>query len=116
MKMREISPPQIGPDSLRVELRLDQDLFWFQGHFAVQPVLPGVAQLDWVMQYAALLAPGFRFSGIQSVKFQAPLLPENRVVLELAWREEKQLLTFSYRRRDGDASYPASSGKIQLCR
>ncbi|MFG6655798.1 hydroxymyristoyl-ACP dehydratase [Scandinavium sp. M-37] len=116
MKPREIERHQPAPQVLSIVLHLDPDLFWFQGHFDVQPLLPGVAQLDWVMHYATtLLAPGFRFHSIQNVKFQAPLLPETTVTLELAWQVDKQLLTFSYQRHDGDERHTASSGKIRLC-
>lgn len=116
MKPREIERHQPAPQVLSIVLHLDPDLFWFQGHFDVQPLLPGVAQLDWVMHYATtLLAPGFRFHSIQNVKFQAPLLPETTVTLELAWQMDKQLLTFSYQRHDGDERHTASSGKIRLC-
>jgi 3-hydroxymyristoyl/3-hydroxydecanoyl-(acyl carrier protein) dehydratase len=116
VKPREIERHQPAPQVLSIVLHLDPDLFWFQGHFDVQPLLPGVAQLDWVMHYATtLLAPGFRFHSIQNVKFQAPLLPETTVTLELAWQVDKQLLTFSYQRHDGDERHTASSGKIRLC-
>lgn len=117
MKPRELTQPQRQTDALSVVLYLDPALFWFQGHFAVQPLLPGIAQLDWVMHYAAHLVPERQFGGIQSVKFQSPLLPENVVTLNLVWCAGKQLLTFSYQRHhDGDARTTASSGKIQLCR
>ncbi|NQF20431.1 hydroxymyristoyl-ACP dehydratase, partial [Enterobacter hormaechei] len=76
---------------------------------------PGVAQLDWVMHYAAALASGYRFHSIQNVKFAAPLLPENTVTLLLAWQPERQLLTFSYQRHAGNERHTASSGKIRLC-
>ena len=90
---------------------------WFNGHFAVQPLLPGVAQLDWVMHYATtMLAPGWRFRSIQNVKFLAPLIPETTVTLQLTWQETSQVLTFCYQRHDGDARRTASSGKIRLCR
>ncbi|ENT4822267.1 TPA: beta-hydroxyacyl-ACP dehydratase [Citrobacter farmeri] len=113
----EIERHQAHPQQIEVILHLDPSLFWFSGHFAVQPLLPGVAQMDWVMHYATtLLAPGWRFRSIQNVKFQAPLLPENTVTLTLSWQEARQLLTFSYQRHDGDARHTASSGKIRLCR
>ena len=83
--------------------------------FAVQPLLPGVAQLDWVMHYAAALASGYRFHSIQNVKFAAPLLPENTVTLLLAWQPEREMLTFSYQRHAGNERHTASSGKIRLC-
>ena len=74
MKPHEIERHQAQPHQIQIDLYLDPTLFWFRGHFAVQPLLPGVAQIDWVMHYATtLLAPGWRFHSIQNVKFQAPL-------------------------------------------
>lgn len=115
MKMHEIERRQPEPGHLEITLYLDPGLVWFRGHFAVQPLLPGVAQLDWVMHYAAALAPGYRFHSIQNVKFAAPLLPENTVSLLLAWQPERQMLTFSYQRHAGSERHTASSGKIRLC-
>lgn len=117
MKIHEIGRHQAQPQQLEIVLHLDPALFWFQGHFAVQPLLPGVAQLDWVMHYATtLLAPEYRFHSIQNVKFQAPLLPDTRVTLTLDWNAEREMLTFCYQRHDGEHRHTASSGKIRLCR
>ncbi|MES3295994.1 hydroxymyristoyl-ACP dehydratase [Enterobacter hormaechei] len=115
MKIPEIGRLQPDPQHLEITFYLDPDLLWYKGHFAVQPLLPGVAQLDWVMHYAAALASGYRFHSIQNVKFAAPLLPENTVTLLLAWQPERQLLTFSYQRHAGNERHTASSGKIRLC-
>lgn len=117
MKPHEIERHQAQPDRLEVVLYLDPSLFWFKGHFAVQPLLPGVAQLDWVMLYACeLLAPDYRFHSIQNVKFQAPLLPETTVTLALEWHADRQVLSFSFKRHAGEERHTASSGKIRLCR
>ncbi|AGB76893.1 3-hydroxymyristoyl/3-hydroxydecanoyl-(acyl carrier protein) dehydratase [Enterobacteriaceae bacterium strain FGI 57] len=113
----EISCQHTGAGEAEIVLHLPATLFWFKGHFAVQPLLPGVAQLEWVMHYASrLLTPDYRFHSIQNVKFQAPLLPENRVTLTLTWLEARQVLAFRYQRHDGDARHTTSSGKIRLCR
>ncbi len=117
MKPHEIERRQPQADRVEVVLSLDPALFWFRGHFAVQPLLPGVAQIDWAMHYAtSLLAPGWRFHDIQNVKFQSPLLPGAIVTLTLYWQEARQTLTFSYQRHDGETRQTASSGKIRLCR
>ncbi|SUX57408.1 ACP dehydratase [Citrobacter amalonaticus] len=50
----EIERHQAQPQQVEIVLHLDPSLFWFSGHFAVQPLLPGVAQIDWVMHYAPL--------------------------------------------------------------
>ncbi|MEB6381316.1 hydroxymyristoyl-ACP dehydratase [Leclercia adecarboxylata] len=117
MEIPEIGRHQAQPQQLEIVLLLDPALFWFQGHFAVQPLLPGIAQVDWAMHYATtLLAPGYRFHSIQNVKFQAPLLPDATVTLVLDWNSARQMLTFSYQRHDGEQRHTASSGKIRLCR
>lgn len=116
MKPHEIACHQAQAEHAEIIIKLEPELFWFCGHFASQPILPGVAQLDWVMHYATLmLTPGYRFHSIQNVKFQAPLLPGNRVTLRLDWQEQKQQLSFSYLRHAGEERHTCSSGKIRLC-
>ncbi|MEB4674424.1 hydroxymyristoyl-ACP dehydratase [Enterobacteriaceae bacterium G50] len=113
----EISCQHTGAGEAEIVLHLPATLFWFKGHFAVQPLLPGVAQLEWVMHYASrLLTPDYRFHSIQNVKFQAPLLPGNRITLTLTWQASREMLAFRYQRHDGDARHTTSSGKIRLCR
>lgn len=117
MKPHEMERHQPQPQQIEIVLHLDPSLFWFSGHFAVQPLLPGVTQIDWVMHYATtLLAPGWRFHSIQNVKFQAPLLPDSTVTLTIEWQEARKILAFSYQRHAGEARHTASSGKIRLCR
>lgn len=112
----ELARTPLSAHAVALRLRLDPALFWFKGHFAVQPLLPGVAQLDWVMHYArALLVEDARFHKIVNVKFQAPLLPNNDVLLTLDWQPARHTLAFSYQRLSGDQRLPASSGKIRLC-
>ena len=71
MKIHEIERHQAQPQHLEIVLHLDPSLFWFQGHFAVQPLLPGVAQIDWVMHYATTLIPRSRWSltGMPNVRY-----------------------------------------------
>jgi len=116
MKPHEIERHQAQPQQVELVLFLDPSLFWFSGHFAVLPLLPGVAQIDWVMHYAAtLLAPGWRFHSIQNVKFLSPLLPETTVTLTLNWQEERQILAFNYQFDKDETRHTASHGKIRLC-
>lgn len=110
----ELSLQQQG-DSAVLLLRADADLLWFQGHFPGQPILPGVAQLDWVIHYATtLLAPGKQFSSVENIKFQQPILPGSTLQLTLNWLGDKGL-SFQFHRVTGLALLPASSGKIRLC-
>lgn len=119
MKPIELSRYQSETHLMTVSLYLDPTLFWFAGHFDVQPLLPGVAQLDWVMHFAKeLVGEEWRFKGIQSVKFQLPLLPEHKVQLHLDWNGTKEVLSFRYTLDNNDDQHAiiASQGKIKLCR
>ncbi|AIR69988.1 3-hydroxyacyl-ACP dehydratase FabZ family protein [Dickeya fangzhongdai] len=124
-----------SPSQAELLLYVDAGLFWFDGHFPRQPLLPGVAQLDWALHYGReILAPGWRFLSVENIKFQHPVLPDKTLRLTLNWLEEKQQLTFSYHivvngptvvngqiaanGQDAPAQtgQAASSGKIRLCR
>lgn len=99
-----------------LQLQADASLFWFQGHFPGLSVLPGVAQLDWVMHYATtLLATGKRFRAVENIKFQKPVAPNSRLQLELDWDEAKLRLSFRYILLSENGEQNASSGKVQLC-
>ncbi|MGC6389255.1 hydroxymyristoyl-ACP dehydratase [Ewingella sp. S1.OA.A_B6] len=117
MKPTELCRHPSEPHQMEISLYLDPALSWFTGHFDVQPLLPGVAQIDWVMSYATeLTGSGWQFSGIDKVKFQLPLLPNSRVLLKLNWNEARGLMTFSYALLQDQESRIASHGSIKLCR
>ncbi|SUB17437.1 Uncharacterised protein [Pantoea agglomerans] len=67
----------------------------FRATFRIWPILPGVAQLDWVMHYGvSLLAPGKQFAAVDNIKFQQPVLPDSLLQLHLDWDAEKSRLEF----------------------
>lgn len=115
--MKPIELQRVQPEAGKLCLRLAVPVLlgWFKGHFPTQPILPGVAQLDWVMTYAVELAPGMRFSSIDSVKFQRPIVPESELELNLQWDATRNVLSFSYMLLSAQGGVPASSGKIKLC-
>lgn len=115
--MKPVELQRSHPDAGKLSLRLavPATSSWFAGHFPVQPLLPGVAQLDWVMAFGAQLAPGMRFHSIENVKFQRPIVPESQLELNLQWDAERSILSFSYTLLSEQGDVPASSGKIKLC-
>jgi len=116
MKPVELQRTQPEAGKLCLRLAVPATSGWFEGHFPTQPVLPGVAQLDWVMAYAAELAPEMRFSSIDNVKFQRPIVPQSELELNLQWDAIRSVLSFSYSLLTEQGGVPASSGKIKLCR
>jgi acyl-CoA synthetase (AMP-forming)/AMP-acid ligase II len=86
-----------GDARVLLELTVPADLLYFDGHFAVAPVLPGVVQVDWVIHYGAhYLGRGGSFAGIQALKFQQMIRPDQPVRLELSRDAAKGSLAFRY--------------------
>jgi len=89
----------------RLTLRLPANLIHFEGHFPEVPILPGVAQLAFVMKYALEhLAVEGDFLGLTQLKFHTPLRPLDEMDLHLQWQPEKRQLRFSYRLKDRTVS------------
>ncbi|MCH8620677.1 AMP-binding protein [Undibacterium sp. TS12] len=79
------------------ELVVPASLFYFDGHFDVAPILPGVVQVDWAIRFARehfALPPVF--SAIHALKFQHVINAEAPVMLELVHDVAKGSLQFRY--------------------
>jgi len=90
---------ELEREPLRVllEVSAPADLLYFDGHFDVAPILPGVVQVDWAIHYGRQyfhLPP--QFKGINALKFQQVIQPETPVRLELLHDEAKGCLQFRY--------------------
>lgn len=92
-------------------LTVPAGLLYFDGHFTVAPVLPGVVQVDWAIHYGrlhfGLTGP---FAGMNALKFQQMIRPGVPLSLELTWDAVKRSLNFRY---FSDAGAHAS-GRILL--
>lgn len=94
-----------------LELVVPADLLYFDGHFTVAPVLPGVVQVDWALHYGRLhFGLVGVFGGINALKFQQMIRPGMPVQLELAWDAVKGSLNFRY----FSAAGAHASGRILL--
>ena len=94
-----------------LEVTAPANLLYFQGHFEVAPILPGVAQVEWAIQFGRryfTLPASFR--GINALKFQHVIRPDMAVQLELVHDTQKNSLNFRYL---SDAGQHAS-GRIQF--
>ncbi|OCG18198.1 ApeI family dehydratase [Gilliamella sp. WF3-4] len=107
----------ISKTSVDIELTISPDLFWFEGHFKSQPLLPGVAQLNWVIHYTKkYFDKSLNLRSVDVIKFQCPIIPKDRLMLRLTWHESIKKLEFTYTFiTKNNSNKIASTGKLTLC-
>ncbi|WP_354686488.1 AMP-binding protein [Cupriavidus necator] len=102
---------ECGEASAAAMLDVGEHLAVFDGHFPGTPIVPGVAQIDWVMALAPQrlpVPPRDRFLRLDVLKFQGVIRPGSQVRLDLEWLPEKASLAF----RLTSAAGPHASGRI----
>ena len=98
-------------DRVLLEVTAPSNLYYFDGHFDVAPILPGVVQVDWAIHYGRQYFPlPAIFKGINALKFQQVIQPAQPVRLELLHDAAKGNLQFRYASDAGQHS----SGRIVL--
>lgn len=79
-------------DTISIELDVTTGLGWFRGHFPGQPVLPGVIQLHWAAETAAIL---FGLEGppqhVKRLKFSNVIVPPRVVELHLEKHGDREV-------------------------
>lgn len=88
------------PDALprwRYTLRVSASLVQFEGHFPVQPILPGVAQLDWAVRFAQQHVESLaRMRSVEQLKFTAPVMPGATLILTLTHDAARKRVVFAF--------------------
>jgi 3-hydroxymyristoyl/3-hydroxydecanoyl-(acyl carrier protein) dehydratase len=94
-----------------LQLGIHPGLDGFDGHFDGAPIVPGVLQIYWVLQFAnQYLKPvsAFDIASMEAVKFQQVMTPGIEVRLDLELVDAKLMFMFS------SPSKRYSSGKIAI--
>ena len=106
-----VESEQVDGHTLQRSCLVPDDLAFLAGHFDGMPVVPGVAQLHWVLTASrTLLASIPAVAAIEALKFHQPLLPGSRFELEVVADPDGKRLRFRLWREDG----AVSSGRILL--
>lgn len=107
----EIIHCEQADDLCRLTLRLSPEIDYFNGHFPGTPILAGVVQLNWAVEYAReyLKLTGVDVSSVEVLKFQKVLEPNTEVILSLTRKADDKFL-FDYSSAQGNHA----SGRIKL--
>lgn len=99
----------LGADKVKLELRIQPELVYFEGHFPGQPILPGVTQLAWTEQYGKLFfAIEQPFLTMEVIKFKKIIQPDAVVTMTLEWKADSGKLYFDL----SSATESHSSGRM----
>ena len=104
----------LSDESAVLTLHIPTDLDYFKGHFEQAPILAGVVQLHWAVEFAQqyLEIAATDVMDIQVLKFQEMILPGHEVVLTLTKKStEKVLFSYQSSMANGDVK-SHSSGRL----
>ena len=80
----------------RLHLLVSTTLGYLDGHFPHVPIVAGVCQLKWVIDYIeAYIGQPLHITAMESVKFQRPLFPPQHFAIEFAF--DAQTPAWQYR-------------------
>jgi len=83
---------------VHIDLHVPNDLCYFEGHFPGCPLLPGVVQIHWAMQFGRQnFALPTRFSYLSKIKFMRVIAPGSPATLTLKFQAKSSELSFEYR-------------------
>ena len=95
MNPSPLAPRPDHPDVLFTEqtdtgwilhLRVPEDLAYLEGHFHEAPIVAGVCQLKWVIDYIEMHSGSpVVIEAMEAVKFHRPLLPRQHFVMALSY-------------------------------
>lgn len=88
--------------SVSLQIQVAPNSPYFDGHFQAAPILPGVAQLDWVALFGSeffVLPP--MFQRLEVVKFQQIIKPGAVIDMALAFDAERGRLSFALTSESG---------------
>ena len=85
------------PLSVTLTLSVPASLCYFPGHFPAYPILPGVVQIAWAVDFAATyLEVAGAVRDLERLKFTHPILPAARLALTLRADADHKLVQFHY--------------------
>jgi 3-hydroxymyristoyl/3-hydroxydecanoyl-(acyl carrier protein) dehydratase len=103
MKLGSLRHPEIlfkscSPNKVEIGLRIPKDLSYLEGHFPSFPVVPGIVQLHWAVEFSREVFKIFGpISSGEKIKFNTLMRPMDEPRLLLEHFSEKSLVVYHYK-------------------
>ena len=93
----EVLTDNVDESQVTLQLLIPKDLDYFNGHFPSAPILAGVVQLHWAVEYAKQYysLTELEVQNIEVLKFQVVIIPGQQLNLTLSRKTNNKIL-FSY--------------------
>ncbi len=92
-----IHKQEIDEERLLFQIEFPKNYRYFDGHFPLFPILPGVAQVDLVMTLlSSHKGIPKKIAKMRRVKFMAPICPEERLSLSIEYDPAKSKASFHF--------------------
>jgi 3-hydroxymyristoyl/3-hydroxydecanoyl-(acyl carrier protein) dehydratase len=93
----EVLTDNVDESQITLQLLIPKDLDYFAGHFPNAPILAGVVQLHWAVEYAKqyFSLTALDVKNIEVLKFQVVIIPGQELNLTLTQKSNNKVL-FSY--------------------
>ena len=85
---------------LCMTLIISDNIIYFDGHFPVAKILPGIAQTHWAQHYARQhFSVKGHFTGLEAIKFSTIIKPNSVIELKVSYKNNK--IYFTYESKSG---------------
>jgi 3-hydroxymyristoyl/3-hydroxydecanoyl-(acyl carrier protein) dehydratase len=93
----EIIDSDISENSVTLTLHVKDNLCYFAGHFPSFPILPGVVQINWAVNYLhEFFQQQAQILRIDRLKFTCPIQPNMHIKLSLTQDPNQSFVHFHY--------------------
>lgn len=97
MRMPIVHACESSEAGLVLDIQIPAGLEYFDGHFPGYPVVPGVVQLKWVMDFCRqYLEKNTECKRVEVLKFNRVIGPDARLRLTLNYKQADKKLYFIY--------------------
>ena len=101
-KLPQVQGVCTTPNTVKLTIRVPEELIYFPDHFSTYPILPGVVQIAWAEYFGKLFfSIDQPFLAMEVIKFVKVIKPGDALKLTIKWNVSPDKLHFQFRSEQG---------------